>query len=123
MCAVQASSSNRPESGLQRLTLVDNTRVELDCHRGANDLAEETGRVAGIVCCWGGGGGGAVGSWGGHFRGVFLVVWMDLIGRVLCFFCVFLGTFCYFEVEVVAVRDREMPPAFAFPLPLDSNST
>ena len=89
LCKLPRSSSFRPESGLQRLTLVDNTRVELDCHWCANDLAEETGRVAGIVCCWGGGGGGAVGSWGGHFRGVFLVVWMDLIGWVLCFFCVF----------------------------------
>jgi hypothetical protein len=49
------------------LTLVHNTRVELHRHRSANDLAEETRRVAGIVGCWGGGGGGAVGGRGGHF--------------------------------------------------------
>jgi hypothetical protein len=80
MCAVQASSSFRPGSGSQRLTLVHNTRVELDCHRSANNLAEETGRVAGIVCCWGGGGGGAVGSWGGHSRELLFVV-LDVFDR------------------------------------------
>ena len=46
-------------------TLVDNARVQFYCHGSTNDLAEETGRVAGVVCCWGGGV-GAVGCGGGH---------------------------------------------------------
>lgn len=50
-------------------TLVDNARVQLDRHGSADDLAEETRRVAGIVCCWGSGGVGAVGSWCGHVFG------------------------------------------------------
>ena len=61
-------------------TLVNHARVQLDRHGSADDLAEETGRVAGVVCCWGSGGvgGGAVGSWGGHF----------VFGNVmLCLFC------------------------------------
>lgn len=52
--------------GILSHTLVDNTRVELHCHRRADNLAQETRRVAGVVCCWGGGV-GAVGGGCGHF--------------------------------------------------------
>lgn len=47
-----------------RHTLVHNTRVELDGHRGADDIAQE---ARGVVGCWSGGGRGAVGCCGGHF--------------------------------------------------------
>jgi len=57
-----------------RLTLVHNTGVKLDCHWCADNLAEETRRVAGIVCCRSGGGGGAVGGRCGHFMGLSLAV-------------------------------------------------
>lgn len=50
-------------------TLINNTRVQLDRHGSADDLAEETRRVAGIVCCRSSSGVGAVGSWCGHVLG------------------------------------------------------
>lgn len=55
-------------------TLVHNARVQLDRHRSADDLAEETRRVAGIICCWGGGSVGAVGGWCGHVFGIALLL-------------------------------------------------
>jgi hypothetical protein len=85
-------SKHKKKISRRQHTLVNNTRVQLDSHRSADDLAEETRRVAGVVCCWSGGV-GAVGSrWCGHFflsrvrslglGGLSSFLWFD-IGRAV----------------------------------------
>ena len=74
-------------------TLVNHARVQLDRHGSADDLAEETRRVAGVVCCCLGSGGvvGAIGSWGGHgfvfFGGALLLLFWCGVGDLVFDYC------------------------------------